>query len=452
MSLPGAAALAATVQQGELPPARVVELALAGTDLLLGAEGIGTFLHVDAAQARVDAAHVAARLAAGEAPPLAAAPLAVSDDIAQEGQPWGAGSVHRRHLRATSTAPALQRLRDGGAIVIGRTNMDALGLGATTEDSGYHSTINPWDPFRAAGGAAGGAAAAVAQGAAALGLAVDRVGDALQPAACCGAVALRPTWGAVERDGLLAVAPTLETAAPLGRTVRDVALATELLLPGRGAAEACGAAVAERTVGLVLEAQGRGVEAPLKARLSAGVAALEEAGVRVRPASVPLLRHAPRAAHLLLAAEAARHLDLPPDSAPEAGVLHHLALGRHLLGPGGELLGRARSLRARLRASLLELLGPVDALVLPAMPTVAPHFAEGPVERLHTQAFVAAAALAGLPALVVSVGLADLGLGIKMPAGLLLVGRPDDEAGLLALGAAVEASLGSLPPPPRLRL
>lgn len=486
MSLPAAWALAEAVQRRELSAAEAVEAALARTDTLIGDDGLGAFLHIDATAARTAAAAVDARLAAGEILPLAGVPMALKDNLAHQGQPLGCASLALRGHRATFTATAVSRLERAGAIVIGRTNMDELAMGSSTERSAYHTTLNPWDPDRVPGGSSGGSAAAVAVGAVPLALGSDTGGSVRQPAAFCGCVGLRPTWGRVSRSGLVAFASTMDTVGPMGRTVRDVALslgviagrdpadATSAERPVEDYAAACGSSVEGRTVGLLLEGMGKGVEPAIRARVNAGLAALEARGVRLRPISVPEVVHAARAYLLLVSAEARSNLarldgvgfgarEQAADFAEMVGrtraenlgpeVQRRILLGSWLTGTdeGAALLARAQAARLRLAAALRRALEGCDALAMPTAPTVAFRFlerTEDPLSMMLADQLTTPASLAGLPAISVPVGMADLGLGDQMPAGLQLVGRPWQESTLLALAGAVEAELGSMPLPP----
>ncbi|MCK6507169.1 Asp-tRNA(Asn)/Glu-tRNA(Gln) amidotransferase subunit GatA [Myxococcota bacterium] len=484
MSLPAAWALAEEVARGELSARAVAEAALSRTDLLIGADGVGAFLHVDADQARRQADQVDQRRARGEPLPLAGVPVALKDNLADRGQPLGCASLALRGLRAERTATAVARLQQAGAVIIGRTNMDELAMGSSTETSAYHTTLNPWDPDRVPGGSSGGAAAAVAAGAVPLALGSDTGGSIRQPAALCGVVGLRPTWGRVSRHGLVGLAGSMDAVGPLAHTVRDAALCLAVIAgadpldpdaadaPVPDYVAALRQDLAGRSVGLLLDGMGRGVEPAVKARVNAGLAALEARGVKLRPVSAPAVQHAVAAYQLLAAAEAAAlWLGEVPDPCPEAmaalrraGVAalgdearRRLLLGSFLRGEarGRALLDRARAARARVAAELATLLEQVDALATPTSPTVAFRFgerSEDPVAMVLADRLTTPAALAGLPALSVPVGMAELGMGDRMPSGLQLVGRPFEEGLLLAMGAAVEAELGVLPPPPPLRL
>lgn len=483
MSLPGAGALADAVARGEMTAVDVVEAALSRTDMLIGAEGVGAFLHVDAMAARQAAAVVDRRLADGETLPLAGVPVALKDNLAHAGQPLGCASLILRGHVATRTATAVARLEAAGAIVLGRTNMDELAMGSSTENSAYHTTLNPWDPDRVPGGSSGGSAAAVAMGAVPVALGSDTGGSIRQPAAFCGVVGLRPTWGRVSRHGLFGLADTLDTVGPVARNVRDVARVLQVVAgpdpleptasdrPVDDWLAACGASVEGLSVGILMEGLGKGVHPAVRQQVNLGLAALEAAGARLRPVSAPSLQHAAATYQLLAATEAVEHLEALQGNGVAPGadarrsrtdLLGAEAKRRILLGTVlrteakvADLLARAQAMRRRITAELLALLEDVDVLACPTAPTVAFRFnerTEDPVDMYLADRLTTPPALAGLPAISVPVGMADLGLGDHMPAGLQLVGRPWGEATVLSLAAVVEAELGEMPMPPRPRL
>ncbi|NOY25121.1 MAG: Asp-tRNA(Asn)/Glu-tRNA(Gln) amidotransferase subunit GatA, partial [Oligoflexia bacterium] len=471
-TLVDALSLAKAVQQGDLSPVDVAEAALAHTDALIGADGIGAYLHVDGTAVRQAATRVQTRLAAGERLPLAGVPVAIKDNIAHQHQPLGCASLALRGHRATYSATAVTRLEQAGAIIIGRTNMDEHAMGSSTERSAYHTTLNPWDADRVPGGSSGGSAAAVAVGAVPIALGSDTGGSVRQPAAFCGVVGLRPTWGRVSRSGLVAFASSMDTIGPITRNVRDSALVLGIMA-GADDADATTRrdqvpdylAALDRdldgiTIGVLLEGMGRGVEPAVQTRVSAGLAALEARGARLRPVSLPDLEHAVTTYQLLGAAEAASNLAryngtafgvrVPADTYQEMvrrtrtqtlgpEVKLRILLGTFLLSADQArgLLERARAMRARLAQQLRHLLIKCDALATPTTPTVAFRFGErtdDPVAMYLADSLTTPATLAGLPALSVPVGMASLGLGDHMPAGLQLIGRPWEEGVLLALG------------------
>ncbi len=452
MSLPGATALRDALCQGDLRAVDVVEAALARTDLLIGAEGIGAFLSVQAAAARQEAAVVDARLAAGEQPPLAGVPIALSDEVGDAGQPLGAASLLLRGRVATQTAPAADRLRRAGAIVLGRANVDALGLGTSTEASGYHTTLNPWDVDRVSGGR-GGAAAAVAAGATPLALGSDLAGELRQAAAFCGVAALRPTPDRASAREVFSLAPSRLAVGTIARSSGELLAMAQL-----DGGPAVPTDLSDVTVGIVMEAMGRRSSAPVKAAVNAALAALEAAGARLRPISLPSLPHAAAALLDLVAVEVGATIE-DHEALAQGGelILDHLLQRARVLvedHDGQKHLAASRALAGRVCRELMDVLDSVDAVATPTTPDVAFRFGEhtdDPDAAWQSLRWTAGASLAGLPALSVPVGLADLGLGDRMPAGLQLIGGAGRDRVLLDLGSCIEAALASPPTPGKTR-
>src|SRR5262249_28671127 len=181
----------------------------------------GAFLTLDAERARERAR---AMDDLPERPPLGGVPIAVKDVLSTRDLTTTAGSRILEGFRPLYTATCVARLEAAGAIVIGKTNMDEFAMGSSTENSAYQTTRNPWDPHRVPGGSSGGSAAAVAAGQAPWSLGSDTGGSIRQPAALCGIVGMKPTYGAVSRFGLIAFASSLDQVGPFSRTVRDTAL------------------------------------------------------------------------------------------------------------------------------------------------------------------------------------------------------------------------------------
>lgn len=220
--------LARQVRSGALSAREVVEAHLDRTEAV--EPRIHAYLWLDAEAALARADELDRRLAAGEDPgPLSGVPVAIKDNLALADAPMTCASRILEGYTAPGHAKAVQRLLDAGAVVLGKTNLDELGMGSSCEHSAFGPTHNPWALERSPGGSSGGSAAAVAAGSVPLALGSDTGGSVRQPAAWCGLVGLKPTYGRVSRWGLVAFASSLDQVGPLGRCVRDVALALGVL-------------------------------------------------------------------------------------------------------------------------------------------------------------------------------------------------------------------------------
>ena len=487
MSAQGAAAIAAAVRRGELRATEVAEAALAEVRRL--DPSLGAFLAVTGDAARQAAAAVDARVAAGEDPgPLAGVPLGIKDNLGWVGAATTAGSRHLAGYRPPFTATGVARLLAAGAVPLGKLNLDEFAMGSTTVHSAFGPTRNPWDLARVPGGSSGGPAAAVAAGLVALALGSDTGGSIRQPAALCGCVGVRPTYGLVSRAGLVAFASSLDQVGPLARDVADAALALDALWgpdpadpscrdPARpavsgplaagfsGPAPFSEAVRRGRLEGLVLGAVREHLDlasADVRAALSAALAAAERAGAVVREVSLPSTSAAAATYQVLAAAEASTNLaryDGVRFGRREAGataaaaaaatravgfgaeVKRRVLLGTFVLSRGdpGEHARRAARVRQRIRREHDAALAGVDALVGPTAP--APAFGLGeltdPLALYELDALTVGAALAGLPAVSLPCGLTPAGL----PVGLQLTGAAWSDPALLGAARALEQVL-----------
>jgi aspartyl-tRNA(Asn)/glutamyl-tRNA(Gln) amidotransferase subunit A len=421
------------------------------------------------------ARQVDAALAAGRpAPPLAGVPVAVKDIFDIEGVPTTCASRVLDGYRPPFTATAVERLEAAGAVVLGKTNMDEFAMGSSTENSAYHPTRNPWDLARVPGGSSGGSAAAVAAGLASLSLGTDTGGSVRQPAALCGVVGLKPTYGRVSRYGVVAFASSLDQVGPLARTVEDVALLASVIC-GRDPLDATSAAVpvpdfraalpggvSGLRVGVPWAFLAEGVEPETMAAFQQALAVLEAAGARTVEIVLPHVPHAIATYYIVATAEASSNLarydgvrygfraqgarDLRSlygetrDRGLGREVKRRIMLGTFVLSTGyyDAYYLRAQKVRTLIRRDFEAAFETCDVVAMPTTPTPAFRFGEktaDPLEMYLADVFTVPANLAGLPGLSLPCGLAG-----GLPVGFQLLGRPFDETTLLRAGHAYQQS------------
>jgi aspartyl-tRNA(Asn)/glutamyl-tRNA(Gln) amidotransferase subunit A len=468
--------LSAAVGSGRVRAVDVVEASL--SRVRTTSDRLGAFLYVAGEEALAAAARVDRRVAAGEPLPLAGVPLAVKDNIHVAGLPSTAGSRILDGFVAPEDATCVERLLHAGAVVVGKTNCDEFGMGSSNENSAYGPVRNPWDLSRVPGGSSGGSAAAVAAGAVPLALGTDTGGSVRQPAALCGLVGVKPTYGRVSRYGLVAFASSLDQAGALARTVRDAALAyglmggadardsTSLSSPVPDVLSDLGAGVSGVRIGLLAEAESAegGLHRDVAASFEATAEVLRRAGSVVARASVPRVTMAVPVYYLTATAEASSNLarfDGVRYGARRGGetlsglyrdtrsagfgpeVKRRILLGTFALSSGyhDAYYGRAQKVRALLARDFAEAFREVDALLCPTSPE--PAFALGekssdPLSMYLADVFTVSPSLAGLPALSVPAGLSAEGL----PIGMQLIGPADSEPLLFRLARVIEEGAG----------
>jgi aspartyl-tRNA(Asn)/glutamyl-tRNA(Gln) amidotransferase subunit A len=450
-------------------------------DRIAAADGaLGAFLLVLGERALARARAVDAAVARGEALPLAGVPVAVKDVLGLAGHPTTCGSRILEGYVPPFTATAVARLEAAGAVVVGKTNMDEFAMGSSTEHSAFRKTRNPWDLERVPGGSSGGSAAAVAAELVPAALGTDTGGSIRQPAAFCGVVGLKPSYGRVSRYGLVAFASSLDQVGPLTRCAADAALLTRVMagrdpndltssdapVPDFEAALAEG--VAGLRVGVPWSFLEKGVEGGVMARFREGLAALSESGARIVDVALPHAPHAIATYYLVATAEASSNLARYDGvryglrrPAPELRAMYgatraagfgpevkrRVLLGTFVLSAGyyDAYYLRAQQVRTLVRRDFEAAFAACDAVATPTAPTTAFRFGErteDPLQMYLADVFTVPANLAGLPALSQPCGLAD-----GLPVGLQLVGRPFDEATLLRLAHAVERARPESPRP-----
>jgi aspartyl-tRNA(Asn)/glutamyl-tRNA(Gln) amidotransferase subunit A len=433
-----------------------------------GDGGIGSFLDVDEVGARAAADDSDARRTAGRPRgPLDGVLVALKDNLCQRGRPTTAGSRVLHGWSAPYDATCVARLRAAGAVVVGKTNLDEFGMGSSTERSAFFPTRNPWDRARTPGGSSGGAAAAVAAGFVGAGLGTDTGGSVRQPAAFCGVVGVKPTYGRVSRHGVIAFASSLDQVGVIADDVEGAALLLSAVAgvdghdpttSTRPLPPLSGSDVRGLRVGVPRElwADG-GIDDAVQDALAASCARLADAGAVVVDVALPHAAHAVATYYVLATAEASSNLarydgirfgprqagDGPLTSLYEATralfgpeVRRRILLGTFVLSAGfyDAYVDRAQRVRRRIAMDFDDAFGAADVLLLPTTPT-AP-FALGarvddPLAMYLGDLFTLPASLAGLPAASVPVGTITVpGTATTVPVGMQLVGRAFDEATL----------------------
>ncbi|HEY8144026.1 MAG TPA: Asp-tRNA(Asn)/Glu-tRNA(Gln) amidotransferase subunit GatA [Kofleriaceae bacterium] len=445
---------------------------------------LGAFLHIDEAGALRRADEIDAELARGSDPgPLAGVPIALKDILVTRDVPTTAGSRILAGWIPPYDATVVERLRAAGAVLLGKLNMDEFAMGSSTENSAFFPCRNPWDLERVPGGSSGGSAAAVAAGLCAASLGTDTGGSIRQPAALCGVVGLKPTYGRVSRWGVIAFASSLDQVGPLARSVADAALMFEVIAgydprdstsidqPAPRLSGALTAGARGLTIGRPREYDVPGVDPDVRRAVDAALAVLSDHGAKIRDISLPHVNHALPTYYLVAPAEASSNLaryDGVRYGQRAAGsstsllemyrktrgagfgteVKRRIMLGTFALRSGyyDAYYRKAQQVRALIAQDYRRAFAEVDLVASPTSPTAAFRLGEkasDPMAMYLADVFTLSANLAGLPGISVPCGLTAGGL----PIGLQLVGKPLDEATLIRAAAAYEKVTGPAPHP-----
>jgi aspartyl-tRNA(Asn)/glutamyl-tRNA(Gln) amidotransferase subunit A len=477
-----AASLARVVAAGEASAREAVDAHLARIEAL--EPEVHAFITVTPELARAQADAVDRARAAGEPlGPLAGVPVALKDVLCTRGVTTTAGSRILASYVPPYDATAVERVRTAGMPVLGKTNQDEFAMGSSTENSAFGVTRNPWDLARVPGGSSGGSAAAVAAGMAPLALGTDTGGSIRQPAALCGIVGLKPTYGRVSRYGLIAFASSLDQIGPFARTVRDAALllqaiaghdprdATSIPEPVPDYAAALDRGVAGLRVGVVREGMGEGTQPGVRARVREAAERLARLGCEVGEVSLPSFDVALSAYYLIAPAEASSNLArydgvryghraagardvVEMNSRTRAEgfgdeVKRRIMIGTYALSAGyyEAYYGKAQVVRTLVIRDFERAYARFDLLLSPTSPTTAFKIGEkvdDPLAMYLSDLFTIPTNLAGAAAISVPCGLADDGL----PVGVQLLGPPLSEELLLRAAHALEQDLGPAPRPP----
>ncbi|CAN5876001.1 Asp-tRNA(Asn)/Glu-tRNA(Gln) amidotransferase subunit GatA [soil metagenome] len=476
-----AADLASLIATKEVSAAEVAESCIARTNEVEGDVLSYLFLTPDAARAK--AAEVDSAVAAGEpVGPVAGVPMALKDIICTKGIRSTAASKILDTYVPPYSATVAQRLYDTGGVLLGKTNLDEFAMGSSTENSAYQITRNPWDLTKVPGGSSGGSAAAVAAGQAPFSIGTDTGGSIRQPAALCGVVGLKPTYGLVPRYGLIAFASSLDQAGPITRDVRDSALvlqviagqdpkdSTSLPSPVPDYLGALEKGIDGLKIGVVKEISGEGVDPAVQTRFREAVQILEKLGAQVGEVSLSTFGYGIDIYYLIAPAEASSNLARfdgvryglridGPDveqmnrNTRAAGfgpeVKRRIMLGTYSLSSGyyDAYYLKAQKARTLIARDFARAYQEFDLLVSPSAPTTAFGIGEitDPLTMYLSDICTVPSSLAGAAAISVPAGLsADDGL----PVGIQFMAKPMDETTMLSAAYAFEQELGPLPKPP----
>jgi aspartyl-tRNA(Asn)/glutamyl-tRNA(Gln) amidotransferase subunit A len=460
-----AAAAVEAIGAGSLSASELFEVyrARAASDRAAGEDGLNCFTWV---------AEEAPGVQAGA--PLGGVPLAVKDLFCTKGVPSQAGSRILEGYLPPYTATVVSRLSADGATLMGKTNQDEFAMGSSNENSAFGPVRNPWDRGRVPGGSSGGSAAAVAAGLAPWALGTDTGGSIRQPAALCGIVGLKPTYGAVSRYGMIAFASSLDQAGPLTRDVTDAALMLRHMV-GRDPCDATSLAfpqeielpTAERLDGVRLgvpgELTGEGIEAGVLEAFRGALARAQELGAELRDVELPHAPHALSAYYVLAPAECSSNLarydgvryGMRAEGAEDlldmymrtrhdffgAEVKRRIMLGTYALSSGyyDAYYGRAQRVRTKIAEDFRTAFEEIDFIVTPTAPTVAFRLGEktaDPLAMYLNDYCTVPMSLAGIPAISIPCGHSD-----GLPVGLQIAGPAFSENRLLDAARALERSI-----------
>ena len=435
---------------------------------------VHAFLHIDEADALAQARAADEHLARGQSEkPLLGVPIAIKDVIAVKNQPLNCGSKILKNFSSPYDATVIEKLKSAGAIVFGRLNMDEFAMGSSTENSAFGVTRNPWDIARIPGGSSGGSAAAVVAQECLASLGSDTGGSIRQPAALCGCVGIKPTYGRTSRYGLVAFASSLDQIGAFGKTVADAGSVLQVISgwDGRDStsfpepvpdySQRSPAGVKGIKLGIPKEYFVSGMDKEVSQAVHAAIKQLEQLGAELVEISLPHTEYAVATYYIIATAEASANLarfdgiryGLRVEGAdpielyantrgtgfgPE--VKRRIILGTYVLSSGyyDAYYLRAQKVRTLIRQDFLNAFEKVDAIVTPTTPTPAFKIGEksdDPLEMYLSDIFTISCNLAGICGLSLPCGFTR---EPKLPIGLQLLGKPFGELRLLQIASAFE--------------
>jgi aspartyl-tRNA(Asn)/glutamyl-tRNA(Gln) amidotransferase subunit A len=391
-------------------------------------------------------------LKGGELKPLTGIPVAIKDNILIEGKISSAGSKILEKYHATYDSTVVKKLKEAGAIILGRTNMDEFAMGSSTENSAYGVVLNPYDLERVAGGSSGGSAAAVAMQGALAALGSDTGGSIRQPAAFCGVVGLKPTYGAVSRYGLIAMASSLDQIGPLAKTTEDAEIVFDVI-KGWDPKDSTSVKIQNskiKTQNLrigLLKYDRKGIDEKINDAIIKSIDILRRFGHGVKEVELPNLKYSLACYYIIMPAEVSANLarfdgiryglsvsgenlleDYMKTRAEGFGreTKRRIMLGTYVLSAGyyDEYYGRAQKVRALIKRDFQEVFKEVDVLLSPTTPTSAFKAGEkvdNPLAMYLSDIFTVSVNLAGLPAISIPATNPDFVVNRELPIGIQFI-------------------------------
>ncbi len=470
-----ASELANMLQSGEVSSVEITQAHLNRTAAV--DDRVHSYLHVGPAAALAAAAEIDKRRAAGEQlHPLAGVPIAVKDNLTTTNAPTTSGSKILEGWMPQYDATVVMKLRAAGMPILGKTNLDEFAMGSSTEFSAFGPSKNPWDLSRIPGGSGGGSSSAVSSFQAPLAIGSDTGGSIRYPAFVTGTVGIKPTYGAISRYGLIALASSLDQIGPVARNVLDAALLQDVIaghdphdstsLPeslGSMAKAAQNAEVKGMRIGVIKQLSGEGFQPEVSARFNESLELLKNAGAEIVEVSCPSFEYAIAAYYLILPAEASSNLAkfdsvrfglrVTPEGSPtiervmaatrEAGfgpeVKRRIILGTYALSSGHyeAYYGAAQKVRTLIQRDFSAAFEKADVLVSPTAPATAFKFGEkvaDPLAMYLNDIATIPANLAGIPGISIPNGIAEN----NMPSGIQFLAPAREDARLYRVGSALE--------------
>jgi aspartyl-tRNA(Asn)/glutamyl-tRNA(Gln) amidotransferase subunit A len=438
---------------------------------------IGSFITVEKDRALDTARDIDKKLRQGcELSPLAGIPIALKDNICTENIRTTCASKTLEDFVPSYSADVYERLEKAGCITLGKTNMDEFAMGSSTESSVFKVTRNPWDYSRIPGGSSGGSAAAVAAGMAAFALGTDTGGSVRQPAALCGMVGMKPTYGRVSRYGVVAFASSLDQVGPITRDVRDCALvlnhicghdrrdSTSMNVAVPDFQQGLEEGIKGMRIGIPSEYFGEGIEQGVRDRVTDAIGVLEDLGAECEEVSLPHTPYALSVYYIISSAEASSNMgrydgirygyrakdysdlnDMFVKTRSQGfgeEVKQRIIMGTYFLTSGkyDVYFKKAQKVRTLIREDFDRVFKDYDLLVCPTSPVTAAAADKAdnhPLDSFMSQAFTIPASLAGLPALSVPCGFSN-----SLPVGLQFIGKPFAEDTMLRAAYAYQQNTG----------